>query len=169
MAICLIFSNKLQPAQTRYSTFDHKLLAIYLSIKDFLEGQVFRVMTDHKPLIFPFNARPDRHTTRQCQQLDYISQFTTNLRHIQGIDNSVADALSRIEANASSLRHATYDSNINFLVMEKAQRTDPKLQKLLSKPEISSLQITEFSLYTGTLTLFCDTSTDVSKPFVSAF
>ncbi len=31
---------------------------------------------------------------------DYISQFTTDLRHIRGVDNSVADALSRIEANA---------------------------------------------------------------------
>ena len=45
---------------------------------------------------------------------------------------------------------------INFLVMAKAQRTE--LQKLLSNPEQSSLQLTELTLYTRDITLFCDIS-----------
>ncbi|CAH8493846.1 unnamed protein product [Dicrocoelium dendriticum] len=46
------FSRKLQPAQTRYSTFGRELLAIYLAIKHFrhlLEGRSFTILTDHKP------------------------------------------------------------------------------------------------------------------------
>ena len=49
------FSKQLQPAQTRYSTFDRKLLAIYLSIKHFqhfIEGRQFLIYTDHKPLTY---------------------------------------------------------------------------------------------------------------------
>ena len=162
------FSKKLQPAETRYSTFDRELLAIYLAIKHFryfLEGRTFHVLTDHKPLTFAFNARADRHTPRQCRHLDYISQFTTDLRHVRGVDNSVADALSRIEANA--LLQDT-PPVVDFSVMAKAQRTDPELQNLLSNPETSSISLTQFTLYTGDLTLFCDISTGIPRPFVPA-
>ena len=47
------FSKKLKPSETRCSTFDRELLAIYLSIKHiryFLEGRTFYIVTDHKPL-----------------------------------------------------------------------------------------------------------------------
>ena len=47
------FSKRLQPAETRYSTFGRELLTIYLSVKHFrhmLEGRAFCVYTDHKPL-----------------------------------------------------------------------------------------------------------------------
>ncbi len=32
--------------------------------------------------------------------MDYIVQFTSSVRHVHGMDNVVADALSRIETNA---------------------------------------------------------------------
>ena len=162
------FSKKLQPAETRYSTFDRELLAIYLAIKHFryfLEGRTFHVLTDHKPLIFAFQARQDRYTPRQCRHLDYISQFTTDLRHIRGIDNSVADALSRIEANALTQNSLPV---IDFQVMAEAQRKDSELQTLLANPGTSSLQMTQITLPTGELTLYCDTSTGTPRPFVPA-
>ena len=121
------------------------------------------MITDHKPLTFAFNASPDRHSPRQCRHLDFISQFTTDLRHIRGIDNSVADALSRIEANA-----LTHNSTpvIDFHLMAKAQLTDPELQHLLANPQASSLQIAPYTLDTGGPLLFCDTSTSTPRPFV---
>ena len=160
------FSKKLKPAETRYSTFDRELLAIYLAVKHFryfLEGRTFHVATDHKPLTFAFKARSDRYTPRQSRHLDYISQFTTDLRHVCGLDNSVADALSRIEANA-----LTQDAPpvIDFVVMAKAQQTDPELQVLLANPQASNLQITPYQLYSSNLTLFCDISTGTPRPFV---
>ena len=92
------FSKKMTSTEKHYSTFDKELLAVYLAIKHFrhiLEGREFHVLTDHKLLTFALNTRLDHHSPRQAQQLDYISQFTSNIRHIQGFDNPVADALSR--------------------------------------------------------------------------
>jgi hypothetical protein len=48
------FSQKLTPTQVRYSTFDRELLAAYASVRHFrflLEGRLFRILTDHKPLV----------------------------------------------------------------------------------------------------------------------
>ena len=35
------------------------------------------------------------------EYLDFITQFTTNLRHVSGIDNVVADALSRMQPSST--------------------------------------------------------------------
>ena len=97
------FSHKMTPAETRYSTFDRELLAVYLSIKHFghfLEARPFHVLTNHKSLTYALNYRSDQHSPRQARHLDYISQFTSTIRHICGMDNVVADSLSRIETNA---------------------------------------------------------------------
>ncbi len=85
------FSRALKPAETRYSTYDRELLAIYLAIKhfrNFLEGRDFHVLTDHKTLIYALSSRLDRHSLRQVHHLDFISQFTSDLRHVQGSANS---------------------------------------------------------------------------------
>ena len=51
-------------------------------------------------LIHAFHARPNRHSPREIRHLDYISQFTTDLRHVKGTDNVVDDVLSRPDLNA---------------------------------------------------------------------
>ena len=59
------FSKMRTPAETRYSTFDKELLAIYLAIKHFhhfLEGRHFHVLTDHKPLTHAISMPPDHHS-----------------------------------------------------------------------------------------------------------
>ena len=81
--------------ETKYSTFHRELLAVYLAIKHFcyfIEGHQFHVLTDHKPLIFALQSHSDKY---------FISQFTSDIRHVSGTENCVADALSRIETNAS--------------------------------------------------------------------
>ena len=92
------FSKKLRPAETRYSTFNCELLAIFLAIKHFrhfVEGRDFHVATDHKPLTFALAKASDKYTPRQIRHLDYVAQFTTDIRHVAGLNNPVADALSR--------------------------------------------------------------------------
>ena len=123
----------LKPAETRYSTYDRELLAIYLAIKHFryfLEGRNFHVLTDHKPLIYAFSARLDRHLPRQVRHLDFISQFTTDLRHIQGATNTGTDALSRLSINKLN----TDDSSpvVDFQALALAQTEDPDLDRLQS-------------------------------------
>ena len=124
------FSTKLKPAETRYSTFDRELLAIYLAIKHFrhfVEGRQFHVLADHKPLTFAFASKPSQHTPRQICHLDYISQFTTDIRHIKGENNQVADTLSRLGAI-----HYNNCPSISFEDISAAQRDDPELTRLQS-------------------------------------
>ncbi len=99
------FSRKLQPAETRYSTFSRELLAIFLAVRHFrhhLEGRNFAIFTDHKPLTYALQSSSDKYSPREIAQLDYISQFTTDIRYVKGFDNSVAETLSRPSINAIS-------------------------------------------------------------------
>ena len=94
------FSQKLKPVETKYSTFDRELLAIYLAIKHFhhyIERRTFYIATDHRPLIFTLRTNSNKYSPRQIRQFDYISQFTSHIRQISGSNNPVAAALSRLE------------------------------------------------------------------------
>ena len=104
------FSKKLTPPQTRYSTFDQQLLAVYLAIRHFrhmVDGREFSVYTDHKPLTQALSSRGTHHSPRQVRQLDFFPQFTSDIQHVKGAHNPVADSLSRIEINALDQRQDT--------------------------------------------------------------
>ena len=62
------FSKRLQPADTKYSTFSRELLSIYLSIRHFrhfLEGCEFYVLTDHKPLTYALSTSSSNQSPRE--------------------------------------------------------------------------------------------------------
>ncbi len=92
------FSKKLEPAQTRYSAFDRELLACVTSIRHFcymLEGRRFVLLTDHKPLTFALGRISKPWTARQTRHLSYIGEYTSDIKHISGVSNVVADMMSR--------------------------------------------------------------------------
>lgn len=92
------FSKRLNETQREYSTYDRELLAIFLAIHHFkylLEGREFTIFTDHKPLTYAFDKKPDQGSPRQQTQLQFIAQFSTDIQHIAGEDNIPADCLSR--------------------------------------------------------------------------
>ena len=92
------FSKKLEPAQQKYSAFDRELFAVFASIRHFrhqLEGQIFAVWTDHKPLVSAIHRVSEPWTARHQRQLSYIAEYTNQLVHVPGVQNVVADALSR--------------------------------------------------------------------------
>ena len=102
------FSRKLSPAQQKYSAYDRELLAIYEAVRYFrhmLEAWHFTILTDHKPLTFAFHQKRDKCSPRQFNHLDFISQFTTDIRHISGQDNVVDDAVSRVEVITAPVTH----------------------------------------------------------------
>ena len=78
------FFVKLKDTEKRYSTFGRELLAIYLAIRYFRNflGQDFIIFTDHKPLTFSFNTKSDKYSPREIRHLHYISQFSTDIRHV---------------------------------------------------------------------------------------
>ena len=92
------FSKKLKPPEVRYSAFDRELLAVYLGIRHFrhyLEGRKFTIFTDHRLLTFAMAKSSEPWSHRQARQLEYISQYSTDIQHVAGAENAVADALSR--------------------------------------------------------------------------
>ncbi len=159
------FSKSLKPAETRYSAFDRELLAVYLAVKHFrhfVEGRQFFILTDHKPLTFAMSSKPDRYSPRQSRHLDYISQFTSDIRHVPGSDNAVADALSRLPVNALHTGNTT--TIVDFQAMAAAQLEDPTLSTLQADSSLH-LQQVPIAMSDG-VSLLCDVSTGISRPVV---
>ena len=160
------FSRQLSPTETRYSTYDRELLAIYLAVKYFryfVEGRQFYILTDHKPLTYTFSTHSDRYSPRQVRHLDFIYQFTTDIRHVRGPENPVADALSRVQASA--IYSAVSPPAVDFSAMSAAQSEDPELQRLQADSSLQ-LRFEQRPLPLSDTTLVCDVSTGVPRPYV---
>ena len=154
------FSRSLSPRKRKYSIFDRELLATFLAVKHFkyyLHNPHFHILIDHKPLIYAINSINTQHSPRQARRLDYISQFTTDIRHIQGSQNLVADALSRIQANISFP-----SSTLSMSELAQQQLTDVELQSYLQSP--NSLQLVTET--TNGVSVTCDVSTGTARLFV---
>jgi hypothetical protein len=140
------FSKKLTSTQRNYSTYDRELLGVYKSVKHFrhmLEARVFTIQPDHKPLTFAFQQRSDKASPRQLRQLDFIGQFSTRIVHLPGDSNTVADALSRVEASI-------FDNE----ELAIAQETDPELKQLLDS-ESTGLQLKQFTPAEANRPFYC--------------
>jgi hypothetical protein len=99
------FSRKLDSAQVKYSAFDRELLVCFQAIRHFrfmLEGRQFTLFTNHKPLTTAVHRTTEPWTAKQCCQLAYIAKFTSDIQHIEGSDNLVADTLSRPPGGATA-------------------------------------------------------------------
>lgn len=109
---------------------------MYTAVKRFrhaVEGREFATYTGHKPLIYAFKQNLDKCSPRQFRHLDYVGQFTTDIRHIKRIDNNVADTLPRVEATGKSVDHQT---------LAAAQENDTELREIL-KSGFTAQQLTK--------------------------
>ena len=89
----------LKPPERKYSTFDRKLIAVFLTNKHFchfLEARQFSVLNDHGPLTFALSTHADSPSPHTLRKFSYILQFTNDIWRIKGIVNLVADPLSHI-------------------------------------------------------------------------
>jgi cleavage and polyadenylation specificity factor subunit 1 len=92
------FSKKLNAAEVNYSAFDRELLAAYSAVRHFrflLEGRIFYVYTDHKPLVAAARRVTPPVSARQQRQLSFLGEFNMKMLYLPGKENHVADALSR--------------------------------------------------------------------------
>lgn len=96
------------------------------------------------------------------RHLDFISQFTTDIRHVNGKSNLVADALSQAPVSTINMSQPLA---VDFEALAKAQDMDPELKALQTTPS-SPLQFTSVPHLTSTARLVCDTSTGTASPFV---
>lgn len=119
-------SVRLYNSERKYAAYDRELLAIYDAVRyfrHFVEGRPFTVFTDHKPIVFAFRKKDGQCSPRQFRYLDLIAQFTTDIRHVSGENNVVADALSRIEEVQTA---------VDWQALAEAQKHDAELKSFLS-------------------------------------
>ena len=160
------FSKKLSTSQQTWSAYDRELLAAYESVKKFrymLEGRTFTLYTDHKPLTFALLQKPEKASPRQARYLDFISQFTHDIQHIDGVDNIPADTLSRIEPVA--LMNGAVQTELDFMALAKAQEFDQELKHFLTSQ--TALQLKRLTIPGSNSKLYCDVSTTNARPFVT--
>ncbi|GFX08992.1 gag-pol polyprotein [Trichonephila clavipes] len=93
-----------------------------------LEAGNFILCTDHKPLTYAFKQKLDKCSPRQARQLDFISQFTTDIRHIKDSDNLTAETLSRVAS-------IHMPNPIDYNEIAKAQENDSELISLINNPQ----------------------------------
>jgi len=155
------YSAKLSAAQEKYSAFDRELLAAYMAVqhfKWFLEGRQFCLYTDHKPLTFALHKPAEGRSARQLRYLSFLAEFTSDVRHVRGRENVVADALSR-PAAAVTLPSAA--SPVDSVQLAAAQVGCKEVEQLRTN---SSLKVKNV-LVDGVL-VACDVSTGVMRPLV---
>lgn len=156
------YSTKLNNAQKKYSAFDKELLAIYLSIIHFrymLEGRDFHVITDHKPLTHAFAQKFEKCSPRRLRHLEFISQFTTDLRYLKGSQNMVADALSRIEEIVLPVK-------IDYIEIAEQQLRDAQLKDYLNNESKTSLKLKLIKLPNPEVELYFDISQRNTRLYV---
>ena len=148
------FSRRTSPAESRYSAYDLELLAIYSTILKFrhlLEGRRFKIYTDQKPLKSAFFKARDPVSNRQRHHLAFISEFATNVAHVPGLENVVADALTRQyddekeAATVHAVSHTLSDISLG-------------LQRPIDEEPVSSLRLESVRFPGVDSTVVCDTS-----------
>ncbi|CAK9832763.1 Transposon Ty3-I Gag-Pol polyprotein [Anthophora retusa] len=153
------FTKSLSPSQRKYSTYDRELYAAYAATKRFrhaVEGRSLVIFTDHKPLTFAFQQKPDKCSPRQFRYLDLIGQFSTDIRHISGKENIATDALSRVEAVSAAIRYEE---------IVAAQKSDEELKTLLRSQE-HSLQMQRITWPDEEEGIFCDVAHGRARPYI---
>lgn len=154
------FSKQLRSPEQKYSTFDRELLALYLAIRHFrflLEGRAFVAYTDHKPLVQAISKSSEPWSARQQRHLSYISEYTTDLQHITGKSNVVADCLSRPSINLITL-------GIDYTEMARVQKTSKEIQAY--RTAITGLDVRYIPISDTGPGLLCDVSTGRARPIV---
>ena len=142
------YSKKLSSEETRYSAFDSELLAAYSALRHFrflLEGKEFVLFTDQKPLINALFSTSPPWSAMQQRRLSFLSEFNCDIRHLPGIENIVADALSRpvspsfapiIESNPSLISPSPVKASSTPNPVKKPSSFSPQPAPSSFSPEV---------------------------------
>jgi hypothetical protein len=90
------FSEKLNEAKVKYSTYDKEFYAIIQALKKwrhYLISKEFVLYSDNHAL--QFVTRQEKLNQRHVKWVEYMQNFTFVTKHISGTANKVVDALSR--------------------------------------------------------------------------
>jgi hypothetical protein len=98
--VAVFFSAKLNAAQQNYPTHELEMFAGVETMKrhsDILLGVKFTWYTDHKPLVHLLQQK--NLSGRQAHWIESLSDFNFKVEYIEGIQNILSNALSRVYSN----------------------------------------------------------------------
>eukprot|EP00731_Ephydatia_muelleri_P021513 Em0014g104a len=123
--------NILEDHEKRYSAIDKKALAITFEVTKFHQhifGLQFILCSDHKPLeriLCPKKEIPKLAVGRLQRWALLLSTYNYFLRQIQGKDNVIADALSRLPVK--TLNFSTMESiGLNHSLLKENRQNEPE-------------------------------------------
>jgi transposase InsO family protein len=90
------FSEKLNDAKMKYSTYDKEFYAVIQALKKwrhYLVPKEFVLYSDNHAL--QFITRQEKLNQKHAKWVEYMQNFTFVIKHISGTANKVVDALSR--------------------------------------------------------------------------
>ena len=90
-------SQKLNPAERNYPTHEREVLALVYALKrwkHYLLGSKVLAYTDNVSL--KLRRTMQAPSPRQVRWLAFLAQYDVEIRHIPGVTNTAADALSRL-------------------------------------------------------------------------
>ena len=111
-------------------------------------------------MVCAISKASDPWSPRQQRQLAYISEFTTDIRHIDGKNNTVADTLSRAGISAIT----SPQPGVDYKAMAAAQRADNGITA--ARTAVTSLVTCDIPLDSTGETICCDISTGRARPLV---
>ena len=91
------FSEKLNDVKTRYSTYDKEFYAIVQSLRFwsfYLLSTEFVLFSDHQALRY-LNSQK-KLNAQHAKWVEFLNEYSSMINHRSGIENKVADALSRL-------------------------------------------------------------------------
>jgi hypothetical protein len=145
-------SRTLMPAEKNYAVVHKEALAIYYGVTKFhqyLWGQKWILKTDHKPLLALFGenrATPIMQANRLQRWATYLSGFNYRIQYIRGKQNPVADCLSRVPRNVTTISNEYKEEGkyINFPATSNRLPIDMETIATATKEDKELLQIIRY-------------------------
>lgn len=76
--------------------------------------------------MYALHSKTDKYNPCDIRQLDYIAQFMSDIRHINGNDNIIADTLARNTLNSVK------SQPLDFECLAREKKMDATLEKIKS-------------------------------------
>ena len=128
-------SRALTETEQRYSNIERELLAIIFALErlnHYTFGRTITVQSDHQPLQSIWKKSKVSASPRLQRLLLRLAHYDINIDFLQGKENVIADALSRVcllQTNNSKIK----DSNIDVIPIHHITQI-----ALLAKPDYKS-------------------------------
>lgn len=144
-------SRSLSNAERNYSSIDREACAIMFGLRKFhkyLFGRRFKIITDHKPLIYLMSEKkgiPDVHSTRMLRWIIELSAYEYSIEHKSGKMHLNADALSRLPVDNPSPQRKSEENVFLMQQLDSTPISSAQVRDWTSKNPILS-QVKSFVL-----------------------